>query len=239
MNDPVELFHAVAAALSAEDWDSVVALCDPISMRLFHRQLVSQYQVPVQALTAEVFLQHDPEMPREVAEYRAREHGQRFGDPAERLSRELPAFADLSVLESATPERAFALWLDSHAPSRHIARLAETHNLSPEVTTNLRKSLGGFENMRAVGAVADGQAISHILFHERMDMEIGPAESTGGFASMTEDEQRYARDQWGTQFPHVASCRRQADGSWRMLVEFGFLRVGSRSTVCQSIRVQL
>lgn len=107
--DPAELFHAVTAALSAEDWEAVAALCDPVGLRAFQQQLITQYQRPahVAEMNADWILAHNPDMPREDAEHQLRAH-QRMFEP-DRLTRELPAFESLAMLEAVTPALACAV----------------------------------------------------------------------------------------------------------------------------------
>ncbi len=235
--DPVELFQAVTAALSAENWDAVAALCDPVGLRRFQHQLLVQYRRPahVAEMNADWVLKHNPEMPREVAEYTARAH-QRFFEP-DRLRSELPAFESLAMLETVTPARAFALWLDSHSPSRQIERLGGTRKLPPEAVALIQRGFGGFERVRLLGAVYDGDTIAHILMHQSIGDIVPPEVSDPDFASLPEDEKQYARERSGTHFPQVSSCRRQADGTWLMLVDNGFFRVGSTTAAFAPIEL--
>jgi hypothetical protein len=114
--DLLELFRAAVAAVNAEDWDAAAALCDPVSLRAVHRQLLEQFapREPHQPLTVDEYLRHSPEMPRAVAEYHVTQH-QRLADPAERLRRALPGIVDAGALGALTPEQAFAVWLDGRS----------------------------------------------------------------------------------------------------------------------------
>lgn len=101
----------------------------------------------------------------------------------------------------------------------------------------IQRGFGGFELVRLLGTVYDGDTIAHILYHQDFGTIVPPEIADPDFASLPEDEQQYARDRSGTQFPEVSSCRRQADGSWLMLVDHGFFRVGSTTAAFEPIEL--
>ena len=163
--DPLELFRAAVAAVNAEDWDAAAALCDPVSLRAFHRQLLEQFapREPHRPLTVEEYLRHAPEMPRAVAEYHVTQH-QRLADPAERLRRELPGIADAGALDALTPEQAFAVWLDGRSPRRQVERLAAEGRIAQRTATLYAGGLGEFFQYVPLGAIPDGDRVAHVLF---------------------------------------------------------------------------
>jgi hypothetical protein len=227
--DPLALFGAAVAAVNAEDWAAAAALCDPVSLRAFHRQLLEQFaprerQPP---LTVDEYLRHAPEMPRAVAEYHVAQH-ERLADPGERLRRELPGIADAAALGALTPAQAFAAWLDGRSPRRQLARLAAEGRITPWAATLDAGGLGQFFRYVPLGAVADGDRVVHVLFRDAFDPEEAwTGEAAEWLAGRPPDEQALARELWGRGHPRVATCRRQPDGTWRLLADHDFLRIAA------------
>ena len=74
--DPLRLFNAAVSALNAEDWTAVARLCDPVSLRSFHRELLEQFapSTPMPTLTIDDIRKGRPEMSVEAAEYELEHH---------------------------------------------------------------------------------------------------------------------------------------------------------------------
>ena len=90
----------------------------------------------------------------------------------------------------------------STAEGRISRRAAEAHASLP---------YAGYHYV-PLGAVADGERIAHVLFRNALDPD---------------DAQTLARELWGRAHPHVATCRRQPDGTWRLVADHDFLHVAS------------
>jgi hypothetical protein len=74
VHDPVELVRAAVAAINALDWHGAVSLCDPVSLRAFHRELCAMYSPPDprMLLSADELLKHQPEMTARWPNFRRR-----------------------------------------------------------------------------------------------------------------------------------------------------------------------
>ena len=93
---PMDLFEAVVTALREGDLQRAAELCDPVSLRMFHRQLCEQFDSSTGrfGLTAEMLMRASPDMPRDVAEYQIARMRQN-SDPERRLREELPSVASV------------------------------------------------------------------------------------------------------------------------------------------------
>jgi hypothetical protein len=76
----------------------------------------------------------------------------------------------------------------------------------------------------ALGPVADGEDLSHILFREEFREVAAEADevATEGTEHVPLEEQVLARDLARREHPRVVICRRQPDGEWRMLAGHRF-----------------
>ncbi len=227
--DPIALFDAAVAALNREDWTAVAALCDEASLAAFRRQMLAQLDPALleqYAITAETILRHSPDMPREVAEYQAAQH-RRHGDPARRLAEELPGVADADALRAMSPRDVFAAWLDGRSPRRQITRLAAEGRIPPAAVDRLRDTTLAIHTHVAIGAVHDGERIAHVLYRHADDAAPAADGAAPGSAdALPDDERELALELAARGYPQVATCRRQPDGSWRLVAGWGFLGVG-------------
>jgi hypothetical protein len=238
-SDPIALFDAAIDALNREDWLAAARLCDPVSLRSFHRNLLAQVApaMPVPQLTAEDLMRSSPEMPREVAEFQVAEF-RRHSDPGERLRSELPSVPSIAALRELSPAEAFAAHLDGRSFRRQIEHMAERGHLSPEVAARAAASAKGpLHRYVVLGAFEDGERIAHVLYRMRMD-ETAPwqGEMAAMVAALPDDEQTLMRDLTFRSHPHVATCRRQPDATWALLADHSFLGVGS--TIISSVNVE-
>jgi len=124
-SDPSAVVRAVWDALNAEDWAAASALVDPVSLRMFVKDLRERLApaVPQATLTAEDYLRMNSRMPRAVAEHYA-EEARRQADPALRLQHELPGVESAEALRTMTPEEVFIRWLYGRSARRQLERLA-------------------------------------------------------------------------------------------------------------------
>jgi len=227
--DPITLFDAAVNALNAEDWTSMAALCDPVSLAAFRRQLLEQFAPaePPPEVTAELIMRHSPEMPREVAEYYASQRHKR-ADPAWRLQEELPGVATVEEAMALTPAELFARWLEGRSPRRQVERLAAEGHIPRDAMETLAAEPIPLRTYLALGAVSDGDRIVHVVYRDEFrtdDVESGDAAQW--IARRPPDEQELARETWGRAHVQTASCRRQADGTWRLLAGHDFLQVAN------------
>ncbi|HTE45250.1 MAG TPA: hypothetical protein VK636_08425 [Gemmatimonadaceae bacterium] len=227
--DPLALFRAAVDALNAEDWAAAAALVDPVSVRVFARQLLERLApgVPQRTVTADEYLLSDPQLPRAVAEHYAAE-AVRHADPTLRLPLEFPDVTSVEGLRALTPVEILARWLDGRSLRRQTERLAAHGRISLRALEVL--TLAGFAGSYqyvALGMVADGDAIAHVLYHTHVAKDQPwSGDAANWLASLPPDEQVLAREMWTRGHPTVATVRRQIDGTWRLLIEHDFLGIG-------------
>jgi hypothetical protein len=201
-SDPVAVFRAAVAALNREDWAGAAALCDPASLADFRHQLVGQFAPvpPGHEITAELYLRHEPGMPRAVAEYQAAQ-SRAHADPSRRLQRELAG----------------------HAPRRQFERQAAEGRASPGAVARALTHLASSYDYVPLGAVADGEGLSHVVYRQdRGGPPAGP-----GLADRPDAEEALARDLAWRVPPQIATCRRQPDGGWALVATHHFLGVAN------------
>lgn len=228
-DSPEAAFRAAADAIAREDWHGVAGTCDPVSLAAFRRQLVAQFDRTESpgVLTVDEYLRHYPEMPRAVAEYHVEQHKAQ-SDPVRQLRRELPDAEDVAHLKRLGPEEVFALWLAGRSPRREVERMLAEQGIDPGSAASMLEQLTPSFAYEPVGAVADGERVAHVLYrmggvHSEDD---GP-EAAAWLAGLPVEERELTRELAGRQHPMVATCRRQPDGSWRLIADHGFLRLGS------------
>jgi hypothetical protein len=74
-----------------------------------------------------------------------------------------------------------------------------------------------------LGVVPDGDRIAHVIFRAAFDPAKLPDPPMGfSDAGPSEDERQLIRDIAGRLVPQVVTCRRQDDGTWRMIVGHDF-----------------
>ena len=225
--NPLEVFRVAVAAVNAGDWLRVAACCDLHSLRAFQTQLCERYApiTPRPVLTPELLLQLNPDMPRDVAEYEASQHARRQEKSEERFSSELPGIADAEALRSATPEHAFAAWLQGRSPQRQLEQLMAAGHAPREAVAQLAALAAEMLQLTPLGAVSDGEHIAHVLYRHGVKNPVEPLPPE--VEQLPAEERQYAADTWSRLHPEVISARRQPDDTWCLLVEHGFLSLGT------------
>ena len=237
---PLALFEAAVNALNAEDWTEAAAFVDPVSLRLFARQIRERLapEMPQSTLSADDYMRHDPQLPRAVAEHYAAE-ARRLADLASQIPRELRGIESVQALRALTPEDLFSKWLDARSFRRQIEQLAADGRISQRAF-EARNQAGYADSYQYVpiGMVADGARIAHVLYRTDVDPEQAwSGDHAKWMASQPEDEQLLARELWAHGHPRVATVRRQADGTWRFVMEqHDFLGVGHTHIGAVSVR---
>lgn len=223
LDDPVALVRAAVAAINASDWTGAVSLCDPISLRAFHRELCALYGPPDPRylIDADEILKRQPEMPRDAAAYQATAANRYALERLQRLPVELPGFDSVEAVQRAAPAQVYAAWLEGRSPFAMVEQWIRDGRIAADVRDAARLSLAGFLQTTPIGAVLDGDRVAHVLYRHRGDP--GHPE----VAHLPEDEQAYAREIWARHHPRVSTCRRQDDGSWRLLAGHDFVGLGS------------
>ena len=227
--DPVAVFESALEALNAEEWIRVAEHCDPVSLRAFHREMIDMFAPPrpEYALTAEVIMQHQPDMPREVAEYQVAEH-RRAVDPAARLAYELEGITSLDELRASEPLIVFASWLAARSPRAQIRRLIEKGRAPSVPATGFAQKLEWrFYDYAVLGSVPDGEDTAQVVFREQSGAAF-MADDPGVVNTLPADERQLMRDVWGRGNARLAFCRRQGDRTWCLVAGHQFMGVGMK-----------
>ncbi|HEU4564423.1 MAG TPA: hypothetical protein VFS05_07240 [Gemmatimonadaceae bacterium] len=232
-DDPLALFRDAVDALNRGDWLAAAALCDPLSLRSFRRSLLLEIapSEPPRSLTVDDFVRHTPDMPREVAEYQV-EQSRKFMAPMRRLRENLPGVRSVEEAEAMSPEELFAGWLDGRSPWRQIERLAAEGRIPAATVAQARAYPLPVHRYEVLGVVHDGDRIAHVVYRHANAPDAPDEEAHEAWlAEQPEEERELARDLAWRAPPQVVTCRRQPDGSWRLLAGWDFLHLGSSAIV--------
>jgi hypothetical protein len=126
---PEAAAQAFFAALESGRWPDAARLVHSAALMRYREQNISMVRSALReperpVVTPEVLLRHDPQMPREVAEYQARRVAEASQDHR-RWALEHAGVASLEELERLSPEEAFARFLAANDERRAIQRAVE------------------------------------------------------------------------------------------------------------------
>jgi hypothetical protein len=217
------LFGALIDGLNREDWKGIAELCDPVTLLVFHRRLLQQYGQERRTLSVEEYLRGAPDLQREVAELEVARINE-FMDVRKRLREDIPTIDDLTQLQSLDPTDVFARWLEARSPRGQIEQRLATGSISSKAA---ERALAGTYDAALLGVVPDGDQLVHLLFRSALDPS-GPPEPPLGFSDIgsSDEERELIQDLAGRLTPQVLTCRRQTDGTWRIVVSSDFLGFG-------------
>jgi hypothetical protein len=228
MSHPSQIITDAVAAIDREDWAAFIDLCDPVSVRRFKNELVSQFSDNGYSRGVEVedFLEEMPEIPREVAEHYVEEMNSKR-DPAYRLSIELSTVSSLAELQGLEPAEVLVRWLQSRmirreddfsvrkwGPSRGL-EVTEIRRLSQE---ELDSDFIYKPQYVVLGSVRDGSEFAHVICRHA-GRSYAPDEEDSGDYSTPQDEAALSHALENRSLMLTALCRRQADGTWRLIAE--------------------
>jgi hypothetical protein len=223
-------FRTAGAALERNDWLAAAMLCDPASLMAFKRRLVERVEQnrEVHSITVEKLVRLQPDMPRAAAEYQVAMHNQ-FVDPMSILHNEVPGVRNLSDLKTMTPAEVFAAHLSAGSLEHQIEVASRFTRVPPEVVEHARTGPRPVAHYTVLGTVLDGERMGFVIFH--LDyVTVGADDSDQGtdaaWAALGAAERSLAAD-IAKGPPQCAGCRRQPDGTWRLIAENGFLGTGN------------
>jgi hypothetical protein len=222
MSDPISIFRAAAAAIESEAWEEAAALCDPATLSLYKREILSRMAPPKHPWTAERLLRAQPDLPPEVAEYQAATLG-KMSDPQRVLEDELPSISSIEQLREMPPLKVFAAWLRGQSYSSQLERAQRNSSLPPEVIEQaLQRPFK--TRYHILGSVDDGERLTHVVFRREYDSPSSDDETEAPTypADLSDAEVSALEDQQNA-YVEFAPLRRQPDGSWRLLAGHGFL----------------
>ena len=244
MSHPAQIVADAVGALNREDWNAFVGLCDPVSVRRFKRDLVWQLtdRGPGDPVSVDDFLREMPDMPREVAEYNLAEI-ERSRDPILRLHLEISTVSSFEELTSLEADQVLLRWLQSRMPRREEEfstrrwqpadglEVVELRRLSEEEI-----DCGAISKPEYVvlGSVRDGDEFAHVVCRHVLrgwdDCEV-----EGDDLATPQDELELERALRDRKWIHTAACRKQADGSWRLVVDRGLFFMANMSIAAPGI----
>ena len=223
--DPLELFRASVERMSVDDFVGAAALCDPVSLRAFHRDVMRMHSEPTVVYPDPTGSQDPTE--GALIQQRAR------NDRRDQLARMFPSLTDPWVLDGLTADAVYAAYLDGQSPRRQLEwQVAKGY--SPTSALDRWSSVGTRWPLRAVGCAGIDEPIAHIVFVLVTQDEANPgaARAIGSsaavelqrrFAVLPSDEQQFARDRERSYHPQTIACRRQPDGGWLLVADWQFL----------------
>jgi len=106
-------------ALWRGEWRQAASLVD-LSGFTMYLDGVLQPRPPVPPLTVEQYLRHDPDMPREVAEYQVRRFNESQLHAAQRMGMGFAGIDSSAQLARLAPHEAMARWLEARDPAYRI-----------------------------------------------------------------------------------------------------------------------
>lgn len=180
--------------LRGQRYDDAVALVAPVRLRRFAEHEAPRHR-PAPLMTVERYLERNPDMPREVAEYYV---SQSATHPQPAISDYYAGVTSEDELESLSDRELYARHIEAVDPAGHGRRqIDQLRALHPEYESQLvaiRERLSETWNMVIPGSVViGGRAL--VLFEQPVSAE--------------PDELRWEP------VPHVAVLRMTADG-WRL-----------------------
>src|SRR5262245_11595059 len=150
--DPIALFEETVQRFHAEDWDGVAELCDDASLSEFRRNFLQRFKPDrYTPLTAEFYLSHSPDMPREVAEYQAEQH-RKYSDPQYQLRQEMPQIGSFEELRALSARELYVAWLRRQSLRGEVEKQLAAGELSPEIVEHALATLAGQLSYRPLGA---------------------------------------------------------------------------------------
>jgi hypothetical protein len=222
MSDPISIFRAAAAAIESEAWDEAAALCDPATLSLYKREILSRIAPPKHPWTAERLLRASPDLPREVAEFQAMNLA-KMSDPQRVLDDEVPSISSIEQLRDMPPLKVFAAWLQGQSYTSQLARAQRNSSMPAEViVAALQRPFK--TRYHILGVVDDGERLTYVVFRREYDSPSSDDEiEPPGYPEDLSDAELSALEDQQNAYVDFAPLRRQPDGSWRLLAGHGFL----------------
>jgi hypothetical protein len=222
---PTSVFVATWEAVRYENWDAVLPLMDPDSLALFKLNWEERLSFDNEdRVTVEMLMRYSPDMPREAAEYQVRQR-QKYSDVQRMLGDDLPGIDTLQQLRNASPQDVFVAWLKGRAPDHQLKRLIEFGDVPAHAAVygaDFPKP-----SLHVVGELQAGEEFCYIAFRTIYT----PPETDEQVAAPIRTEltpEQLRLHQFTSQGPpHLSLCRKQPDGSWRVVADDNFVGYGN------------
>lgn len=205
MRTPEAVVLAAFAAINTEDWHTLSELCDPLSLVIFKRHTLRLLS----------FFAEDADIDDEFSDDFDDEHV----DFRDMLRFEVAGVDSVRELEEMDPGRVFIRWLQAKASPGYRDKIEPWRNGSEE---SARRTVRSYK-YSVLGSVADGDDFAHVLYRPTIDeAEWHPDLYDNAWKERSEEEHRYVESIHQRGDPSVAVCRRQGDGSWKMVAKRNF-----------------
>jgi hypothetical protein len=143
----------------------------------------------------------------------------KYLDPVRLFQNEFPLLSTVEDLKKLEPVTAFSVWMQGK--SRHHPGECDA-DAEPWKATHNEISWPEYE---IVGCVFGTPGVSYVLYRNRSS----PATYDGyqsWFASTRKEHREFMEAMGHRGDPSIVTCRRQLDGSWRLIANRGFLVFG-------------
>lgn len=211
MRNPEELLAAVFAALNTEDWHTLTTLCDPLGLTIFKRhtlRLLSRYAEDCDT---------------------GDEFSDGFGNEevhlVDILRFEVAGVESFREIEEMDAGRVFVRWLQARIFKNRIEPWRQGSEESAHRTVRSYK-------YSVLGSVADGEEFVHVIYRQTIDLsEWHPEIYDNGWKERSDEERAFVESMHQRGDPSVVVCRRQSDGSWKMIPKRTFWLFDSEDVV--------
>lgn len=223
MSHPAQVVADAVNALNREDWDSFVAVCDSVSLRRFKRDLVWQFtdRGPGDISHLDDFLGENRDRPWESADDILGDI-ERRRSPLERLRLEIRTVSSIEELTALEPGQVLVRWLQARTlrgnefsasqwqPTEGFD-LAECRS---QYDDELSSGMLPRPEYVVLGSVRDGPDFAQVICSHVLEFE-----DDSDDADIPEDEFELERALRRRKWMYTAACRKQSDGSWRLIAD--------------------
>jgi hypothetical protein len=233
MNTPRQIVTAAFDALRANDWKGLASLCDPLSLDAFKIEMLEEFgdrlgepDSEESASTLEPVELDD----EEFIEY------MKYLHPDSVMKVEFPKLSTMDDLRRMESVDAFAAWLEGQVtPRKALADVCEEFwqggsNIGAVAETS--RDLIHYPRYTIIGCVFDSMDIAHVVYRPA----VSPPERYADvyeswFARWPAEYRDFVAALHHRGIPMLITCRKQTDGSWRIVASRRFMLFGSLSVV--------
>jgi hypothetical protein len=237
VRNPEKVVDAAFEALNLEDWAGLADLCDPVSLWAFKREMLEDFCVPDDRDESKLEAELDDDDDEEDPEIRAAiEHDiailREWSNPANRVRAEFASVETVDELREMDPGKMFARWLQAKKPDRYVERDRDASEDWKRQKTRASDKTTRSYQYTTLGSVLDGDKIAYVVYrNSKVPNDVYPGVMDEWESRIPEDEAELARDTRYLRHPLIVTCRKQKDGSWRLVASSHFSLVGKLQVV--------
>lgn len=214
MENPRKLVATAFELANARDYNALAALCDPLSLRSFKAEMLEEHDYEALAATPV-----DPDAPRiELTDEQYADYC-KYVEPVRQFQLEFPRLEAIGDLRNLEPLEAFAVWMDGKA--HHGLREEETR-------ADAWKDLTEHPEQEIIGCVFGTPDIAYVL-HYNKTSAAGYEPYQVWLSETCAEHQDFMEAMHHRGHPSIVTCRRQTDGTWRVIASRNFLFFGGFS----------